>query len=1159
MFKLYFKGVGLLALLLLLVSNSFAQTTHNIPNTRPDTLRNFILNGQWAAGDTVMLTSSGIYQVSATIDLPRSVHIKGDPALAQRPVIRFSGTSGSIRANLDNTSLSLIGIDFNGYQSNGTSRTDYIFRGFATAVTDPAGGLATTFPKLVFKNSEAWGFKGGLIVNNNSLRVAVNELVIDNVEWHDMVGAYAIDIKQNAVKSLRVMNSTFYNIANGFINNPYFSDTGVTPARTDVIPQNFVIEDNTFYNVSGAGGNTFIQMNDPKDQSVTLTFRDNVVSMLHTADNARPFRIDPLAGTFTFENNVFHEFTSTRADGEVQEAFNLATVDARQTNVTATNTITENPAFANAAVGNFRIPAGSPLLTAGTNGGTIGDPSWTSGGAGFATHQIPNTEPDTLKKFVENTALWAPGDVIMLVSAGNYEVNNGIDIKQDVTIMGDPSLAQRPTVTLHGGAFKPRANNLDIILKGFNVNGLTEDAEGEEQRAAVLRFGGRSEGGEVSGGSFRIEEMNATGLSTGVELFYDNGLHYEELVLNNVWFNDIEGWVVDPRLNATDRIEITNSTFSNFGAFLKNPYNVDAGKNRTGIYPMTIMIDHNTFYNGLSALKGADAFIQINDPKEGTVSFTFSNNIVSTLINSSGTRPFRINEAAGTFMFRNNLFHNFESSRDEGAHNLTAVATKQANVTVVNPVTGEPMFANPAAGNFGLPSNSSLLTASTTSGPIGDPTWATGEGLYTIHQIPNTEPDTLKAFIENTALWAPGDVIMLVSAGNYDVTGSMQIMQDVTIMGDPSLSTRPLVKVSGVGNGGAFVPAASNLSIILKGFDFDGRSLNASNQEQKAALIQYAAGAGNAMGGKLIRIEDMYATGMTQGIELFPGGSQVYDKVEINNVHWNDISQWIFWPRINAVKEVSITNSTFSNAGGFINNFYFQDASRNRPEAIPQNVVVDHNTFYNIADGNRALLQMNDGSDNAVTLTFTNNIVSKLKDPANSRPFLFMEARPSGTYSLRNNVFHDFLATDQAKTQYNLSVVAGYPFVTEANNTTENPNFAAPENGNFKLPNGSPLATAGTDGGLIGDPQWAPDNVTSIKPELKTIKVEVYPNPVRDVLYINAASEVHVTIYNMTGSAVWTGAINKVGSVDIAGIKSGLYIVRINAGSNVQTVKILKQ
>ncbi len=344
------------------------------------------------------------------------------------------------------------------------------------------------------------------------------------------------------------------------------------------------------------------------------------------------------------------------------------------------------------------------------------------------THPIENTGPDALKTFIENTSNWAPGDTILLVSAGEYRVNGPIQITQSIAIKGDPALKndQRPLITFFGasGGFQPRANDLTMTFLGFDAKGLTLDEKGDPQRAALLRFGRRSENGAFSNSIIKFEDIRASGFSTGIELFYEQGLRYKSITIRNVIWHDISGWVLDPRINATDEIRITNSTFYNIGGFLRNPYFTNP--DRTLRIPQRIIISRNTIYRVASGEEGVDALIQINDPKDGQVSLTFNNNIVSTLINPATARPFRLDPLAGVFSFSNNVLHNFNSPRDDGRYNLSSIDAAQANVVTSNILNVDPEFADPAAGDFTLPENSALLTSGTTGGAVGDPRWSGG-------------------------------------------------------------------------------------------------------------------------------------------------------------------------------------------------------------------------------------------------------------------------------------------------------------------------------------------------------------------------------------------------------------------------------------------------
>jgi hypothetical protein len=67
----------------------------------------------------------------------------------------------------------------------------------------------------------------------------------------------------------------------------------------------------------------------------------------------------------------------------------------------------------------------------------------------------------------------------------------------------------------------------------------------------------------------------------------------------------------------------------------------------------------------------------------------------------------------------------------------------------------------------------------------------------------------------------------------------------------------------------------------------------------------------------------------------------------------------------------------------------------------------------------------------------------------------------------------------------------------------------------------------------------------------------VYPNPVKDYLYINPALSVEkVDIYSQTGQRVLS-TDKKVAGVDVSALPKGIYFVRIKTNDTVVTQKII--
>ena len=120
----------------------------------------------------------------------------------------------------------------------------------------------------------------------------------------------------------------------------------------------------------------------------------------------------------------------------------------------------------------------------------------------------------------------------------------------------------------------------------------------------------------------------------------------------------------------------------------------------------------------------------------------------------------------------------------------------------------------------------------------------------------------------------------------------------------------------------------------------------------------------------------------------------------------------------------------------------------------------------------------------------------------------------------------------------------------------------------------STLMTGGTEGQQLGDHRWtATVGIRDIQ-VTSTENLKVFPVPVDDYANIsftlNAASEVEMGIYNIVGAKVatveyshfpagdhtitWNGASDS-GKI----LETGMYILRMRAGNDVSSLKILKK
>ena len=71
------------------------------------------------------------------------------------------------------------------------------------------------------------------------------------------------------------------------------------------------------------------------------------------------------------------------------------------------------------------------------------------------------------------------------------------------------------------------------------------------------------------------------------------------------------------------------------------------------------------------------------------------------------------------------------------------------------------------------------------------------------------------------------------------------------------------------------------------------------------------------------------------------------------------------------------------------------------------------------------------------------------------------------------------------------------------------------------------------------------------------LALEIYPNPVSDVLYIKnlPCEQAEYSIFNVMGQKVNAGSSD--GTISVADLEKGLYILQINAGEFRQTEKFI--
>ena len=71
--------------------------------------------------------------------------------------------------------------------------------------------------------------------------------------------------------------------------------------------------------------------------------------------------------------------------------------------------------------------------------------------------------------------------------------------------------------------------------------------------------------------------------------------------------------------------------------------------------------------------------------------------------------------------------------------------------------------------------------------------------------------------------------------------------------------------------------------------------------------------------------------------------------------------------------------------------------------------------------------------------------------------------------------------------------------------------------------------------------------------------VKVYPNPVKELLYVSFGSPIHIRVVNNIGQQVWQQNSDGTATIKTSNWAAGIYLVEIDDGATVKTFKIHKQ
>ncbi len=216
-------------------------------------------------------------------------------------------------------------------------------------------------------------------------------------------------------------------------------------------------------------------------------------------------------------------------------------------------------------------------------------------------------------------------------------------------------------------------------------------------------------------------------------------------------------------------------------------------------------------------------------------------------------------------------------------------------------------------------------------------------------------------------------------------------------------------------------------------------------------------------------------------------------------------------------------------------------------------MLIDNCTFYNIsgkmAKNNNYLFDLRVADD--LSFTTKDCIYGKTNDdplayPDSIKGWRFEDDGPTLYTVMMTTVFApDFIVNEYALNDVVWDIKA---YVEE----DFDPGFADPENGNFRLPAGSPLLEASETGGIIGDPRWHPD-LSSIHDNISDFKqLKIFPNPAINTFSISVDEEQEVNVLSVIGEKVKILELKRGDNkIDISDLSSGMYFIQSRSNQSV--------
>ena len=698
-----------------------------------------------------------------------------------------------------------------------------------------------------------------------------------------------------------------------------------------------------------------------------------------------------------------------------------------------------------------------------------------------------------------------PGDTLVLVTDGGaYENDDELRVEMPLTIMAADGLAARPVLTNNGDDSTKdiiRVYN-DLTLDGLEFDGLADTDK--KAKYAIRNSSGSDQANVKVGYVLKILNCYFHDIVSGSDgnafrAYWDT--YADSIIVRNTLVRNTGKEAIRVRDEDNERpgfgffnvkyFEVSNSTFWDIKNDAISVYGGDEDPNTDG---PEVVIDHVTIYNTGHYL------INLKDVENAVVtnSILMNNYDIVNGTNKTLGAPWLVPGSRIAYTDTLNISDDGDWTGGRG------------DPTIEHLYAVDPMFVDPANGDFTIPAGSPVIGMGENGATLGDPRWASDAPLPMTHQIEagqNTLMDAVDAA-------GPGDIIELTtSGGEYLNDSDMNVYEPITIRAAAGLAEMPVIKNNEPDESTRVVFDIFD-SLHLDGIEIDGQA--GTDFNAKYLLRIRNSGSNLVDSTTVLRVTNSYIHDVIAGSDgnfLRQYTATYADSVIFENVLFDNSGKEGIRIKDESserpnmgffnVGYFEMSNSTMANTAQAAIYVYGGDSDPATPE--PE-FVVDRLTCYNCGHKNGRSIWPRD----IYAATITNSNIANSKD--------------DGEYTIK-------LYGDSQISYTNLFGVS--PLVLEGNSMSSNmhevdPEFANPDSLDFMLPSTSSLLSAGSDGGPVGDPRWVP----VVRPGTEGDVVsgahgflgQNYPNPFngRTVIpyQVDRPAHVRLEVYDILGRRV---------------------------------------